>query len=138
VRLQRVRARGPESTDAPAARAVCGAPPRGGFLRAALAAVALADTAQTRVATPSGEPYKNKPIVDPESSAELSVAGGAFEYTQYATKVFLPQANGWCKNNIGCQTNVTNGNSEQCYSIFYPVPECVFAGASGRWPRRSD
>ena len=100
--------------------------------------MALADKAQTRVATPSSETYKNKPIVNPQSSAELSLAGGAFVYTQYASQVFLPQANGWCKNNVGCATNVTNGNSEQCYSIFYPVPECVVACTSRRLRRRID
>ena len=67
----------------------------------------------------------NQPIVNPQTSPELSAAGNAFLYTQYATSTYLPQAKGWCKNNVGCATNITNGNSEQCYSIFYPVTRYV-------------
>jgi hypothetical protein len=69
--------------------------------------------------------YKNQPIVPAKQSGELSTAGNAFVLTQSATTTFLPQGYGWCKNNVGCASNITNGNSEQCYSIFYPVPRCV-------------
>ena len=47
--------------------------------------------------------------------------------------MYLPQANGWCKNNVGCASNTTNGNSEQCYSIFYSVPKY---GAPFCWGER--
>ena len=89
-----------------------------------LGAVGLADRARSaRPAASAAAAYTNQPIVPPQSSGELSPAGDAFEYVQFASTVYLPQADGWCKNNVGCSDNITNGNSEQCYSIFYPVPK---------------